>query len=303
MPTPPQSRAAFAATLTLLLAAAAALLSACGGAADEVAGFVADRQRPTVAFDTAGPALADTVIGFTIRAADDLDVARVRVDVTGGVQATVDTAVRAAATKAVAMPFRFPVPRSVAAGTPVKVVARVRDGAGNETVSDTLRLSVGNVAPPTVVLASPAPASLFVNGKRTTLTLVAASALKVRAVGYRVSGPFALADSVVFAPGAERDSAVVVDTLEVPQGAPAGVLTVRPFVVDGAGRVAEGAPVAYAVQSVGGTDTRPVVSAGFGPRLEATDTVRVSASDPVGLRSYGYEVLLRADSPCAREPP
>jgi hypothetical protein len=147
-----------------------------------------------------------------------------------------------------------------------------------------------------VRLTSPAPASLFVNGKRTTLTLVAASALKVRAVGYRVSGPFALADSVVFAPGAERDSAVVVDTLEVPQGAPAGVLTVRPFVVDGAGRVAEGAPVAYAVQSVGGTDTRPVVSAGFGPRLEATDTVRVSASDPVGLRSYGYEVLLRADT-------
>jgi hypothetical protein len=297
MPSPPQSRAAFAATCALLLAAsAAALLAGCSSQGDEVAGFVGDKQSPTVAFDTASAARADSAVGFTLNAADNLDIARVRIDVSGGVQASVDSAVRASSTTKLSMAFSFPVPRAVPAGTPVKVVARVRDGAGNETTSDTLRLSVGNVPAPTVALTSPAPASLFVTGKRTTLTLVAASPLKVRTVGYRVSGPFAGADSVTFAASAERDSAVVVDTLDVPAGAPAGILTIRPFVVDGAGRLAEGAAVTFAVQSVANTDTRPVVSAGFGPRLEVTDTLRVTASDPVGLRNFGYEVLLRADT-------
>ena len=290
MPTPAPRRAR-------ALAAFAALLSACASQGDEVAGFVADKQAPTVVFDTAAAvAPGDSAVGFTLRAADNLDIARVRLDVTGGVQATVDTAVTATGTRAVSMAFRFPVPGSVAAGTPVNVVARVRDGAGNVATSDTLRLSVGNVPAPTVALTSPVAASLLVTGKRTTLTLVAASVLKVRTVGYRVSGPFTLADSVVFAPSAERDSTVVVDTLDVPATAPAGILTVRPFVVDGAGRLAEGAAVTYAVQSVSTTDTRPVVSAAFTARVEVTDTVRVTASDPVGLRSYGYEVLLRADT-------
>lgn len=296
MPTPSQSRAAFAATAVLLVAAAAVMLTACSGQSDGVAGFVADKQAPLVAFDSTAPAPADSMFGFTLRVQDNLDVSRVSVAVTGGVQATVDTAIRAGGTASVVLAFAFPVPKGVAAGTPVTVVARAWDGAKNASDSVVRHLSVGNVAAPTVALTAPVAASLFVNGKKTTLTLVATSPLKVRTVGYRVTGPFTFADSVTFGASAQRDSAVVVDTLAVPTSAPAGILTVRPFVVDAAGRVADGAPVTYAVQSVAGTNTVPVTTAGFNARLEAADTVRVTASDPVGLKSYGYEVLLRADT-------
>ncbi len=294
---PAPSRAAFGATAAALVAAAAAvLLAACGDQPDSVAGFARDRQAPAVRFDSAAAPAADSAVAFTVTVTDNLDLSRVHVDVTGGVEATVDTVIRAT-TPRLALPLRFAVPAGVAPGTPVKVVARARDGAGNEAVSDTLRLSVGNLRPPTVALTSPAPASLFVNGKRTTLTLAASSPLKVCAVGYRVSGPFARVDSVAYGPAAQRDSVVLVDTLDVPADAPAGVLRVRPFVWDCAGRpAADTASVSFAVQSVGATSTVPVPAAGFGPRLEAGDTVRVSASDPVGVRSYGYEVLLRDDT-------
>jgi hypothetical protein len=294
---PARARAAVGATAAALVAASAALLlSACGDQADSVAGFARDREAPAVRFDSAAAPASDSAVAFTVTVTDNLDLSRIHVDVTGGVRASVDTAVRATTTR-MALPLSFAVPSGVAPGTPVKVVARARDGAGNEAVSDTLRLSVGNLRAPTAALTAPAPASLFVNGKKTTLTIAAASPLKVCSVGYRVSGPFALADSVTYGAAAQRDSVVLVDTLEVPAGAPAGVLRVRPFAWDCAGRPsADTGAVSFAVQSVGGTNTVPVPAAGFAPRLEAADTVRVSASDPVGLRSYGYEVLLRDDT-------
>jgi hypothetical protein len=292
---PARPPAAITATAAALVAVSAAvLLSACSDQPDAVAGFAPDREAPAVRFDAA-PA-ADSAVGFTLVVTDNLDLSRVRVEVSGGVTATVDTAVRTTTT-ALSLPLRFAVPQGVAAGTPVKVVARAWDGAMNARVSDTLRLSVGNVRPPTVALVSPAPASLLVNGMKATLTIVAASPLKVCAVGYRVSGPFARVDSVVFGPSAQRDSVVRVDTLAVPADAPAGVLRVRPFVWDCAGRpAADTASVSYAVQSVSATTTVPVPTAGFNARIEAADTVRVSASDPVGLRSFGYEVVLRDDT-------
>lgn len=299
MPTSPRSRKAFgAATAALLAAAAATLLSACSDQPDEVAGFVADKQAPVVLFDSSAlaAAQADSALTFTVMVRDNLDLSRVQVEVLGGVQMTMDTTITGQSTTTLSLPMRVPVPSSVPAGTPVKIVARATDGARNLGVSDTLRLSVGNVPEPRAVVTSPAPASLLVNGKRTTITLVASSPLKVRVAGYRVTGPFALSDSTVFAAATERDSVVVVDTLEVPANAPAGVLTVRPFVVDGAGRVANGPAVTYAVQSVSNTDTRPVATAGFNTRIESVDTVQVNASDPVGLRNFGYEVLSRTDT-------
>lgn len=273
-----------------------AALAACGSQADSVAGFVADKQPPAVRFDTTVKHAADdSAVSFTLLASDNLDVARIHVDVTGGVQLSKDSALTAATTS-VSMTMRVPVPASVAAGTPIYVVARVRDGAGNESASDTLRLSAGNVRPPAVTLVAPVSASLFVVGKKGALTLVATSPLKVRAVGYRTSGPFTVTDSVLYAGNALADSVVVTDTLTVPTNAPAGVLTVQPFVVDGAGRVANGAPVQYAVQTVATSNVVPVPSAAFPVRLEATDTLRVSASDPTGVKVIRYEIVSRLDT-------
>ena len=277
-------------------ALAAAALAACGSQADSVAGFVADKQPPAVRFDTTVKnAPGDSAVAFTLLASDNLDLARVHVDVTGGVQMSKDT-VLAAATTSVSLAMRVPVPASVAPGTPIYVVARVRDGAGNETASDTLRLSAGNVRPPAVTLVAPVAASLFVPGKKGALTLVATSPLKVRAVGYRTSGPFTATDSVVYVGATLADSVVVTDTLTIPTNAPAGVLTVQPFVVDGAGRIANGTPVQFAVQTVATSNAVPVPSAAFPVRLEAADTLRIAASDPTGVKVIGYEILSRADT-------
>ncbi len=271
-------------------------LAACGSQSDSVSGFVADKQAPTVRFDTTVKnAPGDSAVAFTILAGDNLDLDRVHVDVIGGVHVSMDTTLAARTTTA-SIAMRVPVPTSVAPGTPILVVARARDGAGNETASDTLRLSAGNLRPPAVALVAPAPASLFVVGKRGALTLVATSPMKVRAVGFRTSGVFTAGDSVALAAGAVADSVVVSDTLSVPANTAAGIVTVQPFVVDGAGRLALGAPVQYAVQTVTTTNVVPVPSAAFPVRLEASDTVRVAASDPSGVKVIGYEVLSRADT-------
>lgn len=277
-------------------ALAAGALAACGSQADSVAGFVADKQPPAVRFDTTVKAtVGDSAVSFTILASDNLDLARIHVDVTGGVQMSKDTTLAAATTSA-SVAMRVPVPAGVAPGTPILVVARARDGAGNESASDTLRLSAGNVRPPAAGITAPVAASPFVAGKKGALTLVAASPMKVRAVGYRTAGAFVAADSVVYAGGAMADSVAVTDTLTVPTSAPAGVFTVTPFVVDGAGRVANGAPVQYAVVTVATSNVVPVPTAAFAARLEAADTVRVAASDPTGVKVVGYEVLSRADT-------
>ena len=277
-------------------ALAAVLVAACGRQSDGVAGFVGDKQPPTVRFDTTVKnSPGDSAVAFTVVASDNLDLARVHVDVLGGVARTMDTTL-AVKTPDVSLAMRVPVPASVAPGTPILVVARARDGAGNEAVSDTLRLSADNVKPPAVTLAAPAAASLFVVGKRGALTLVATSPMKVRAVGYRASGPFTQSDSVVYAGSAMADSVVVTDTLAIPASAAAGVLTVQPFVVDGAGRVAVGPSVQYAIQTVTTSNVVPVPTAAFPVRLEATDTVRVAASDPSGVKVIGYEVVSRADT-------
>lgn len=275
---------------------AAGALAACGSQADSVAGFTADRQPPAVRFDTtAKNAAGDSAVAFTLVASDNLDLARVHVDVSGGVVMAMDTAL-AARTANVTLAMRVPVPASVAPGTPILVVARARDGAGNEAASDTLRLSAGNLKPPAAALTAPAPGQPFVAGKQSVLNLVGASPMKVRAVGYRTSGAFVAADSVVYAGGAMPDSVSVADTLAVPAGAPVGPFTITPFVVDGAGRVANGTPVQYAVITVATSNVVPVPSAAFPVRLETADTVRVAASDPTGVKVLGYEVISRADT-------
>ncbi len=271
-------------------------LAACGSQSDSVAGFVPDKQPPVVRFDTTVKnVVGDSAVSFTLLASDNLDLDRVHLDVTGGVQMSMDTTL-SPATTTLSLAMRVPVPSSIAAGTPIYVVARVRDGAGNVSTSDTLRLSAGNVRPPAATLVAPAPASLFVVGKKSALSIVATSPLKVRAAGYRTTGPFTTSDSVLYSGTALADSVVLTDTLTVPANAPAGVLTVTPFVIDGAGRVATGAPVQYAVQSVATNNVVPVPSSAFPVRLEAADTVRVAASDPTGVKVLGYEIVSRADT-------
>jgi hypothetical protein len=284
---------AFAAALGLLF------LGACGDQPTSIATVVGDRAAPVV---TIAPAKAapDTVLSFDVNARDDLGLKTVRVRLSGGLSRAIDTTFTTSLTT-VTLPFSVTVPRSVPIGTIVLVVAEAVDGATNTSKPDTLRLMVGNVTPPKVVLTGPPPGTLFVVGKSGVISLSATSKVTIKAAGYTTTGVYRTADSTIFrAP--LRDSVALLDTLAIPDTVKAGVINVVPFVVDSLGQRATGDAVSFAVQPISAVNSVPVVTAGHAQRVEVIDTVRVAATDPVGITRLGYEVrslagaLLKADS-------
>jgi hypothetical protein len=280
--------------------ALAAALAACGDSASSLitGGVEADRTPPavTVAPAAAGSA-SDSTVSVQVSARDNLGLRRVRVTATQRLPAGRDTVVvgldtvfsTAVTTFAQAVNFR--VPAGTPAGTQVTVTGGATDGAGNEAADASVRVATGNLEPPRVRLTAPQPGSLFVIGKSGVISLSASARLKVRGVGYTVTGPgFATADSVFFREPL-RDSVSVIDTVTVPATAQTGVLTISPFVIDSLGQRASGAPVQFAVQPITAVNSIPVVTSGVTRRVETQDTVRVAASDPTGIRVLGYEIV------------
>ena len=134
----------------LAAVAAAAVLggvAACGEQAALATDLVADRTPPRVSVADARPE-SDTVLGVVVGASDNLGLKTVRVRTSGGVALGFDTTFTTTVT-GVQLPVAFAVSRAVPPGTSVLVVATAVDGAGNAATPDTLRLVVGNLAPPT----------------------------------------------------------------------------------------------------------------------------------------------------------
>jgi hypothetical protein len=274
--------------LQALLSALAVLFGlACSEQSASTTEFVGDRNAPVVALRPLS-GVADSSLAFTVDARDDLGLKAVHVRLTGGVSRAFDTTFTSAVTT-ISLPLTYIVSRGVPTGTTVLVIATATDGAANAATPDTLRLTVGNIAPPRVDITGPAPGTLFVIGKSGVLSLSGRSQLKVRAIGYTTKGPYAYSDSTVF--GAPlKDSVAVLDTLTIPDTVKAGVLIVTPFVIDSLGQRATGNVVSYAVQPVSAVNSIPVVTPGLSPRIELYDTVRVAANDPTGITRLGYEV-------------
>ena len=296
MTSPTNRRGLVAATpLALGALAAAALLAACGETSGTAAigGTQRDTQAPTVLIDTLGGA-PDSVLAFAIKVTDNLDVARVRVTVSGPVTMAMDTTL-AVGTKAAAIPVRLPVPSSIPAGTPVSVRAQATDGAGNAGLQDAM-LAVGNVPVPTVTITAPRPGAQLVMGKSSVLSIRATSPMRVRRVGWTATGAFTDADSVVLSSSTQIDSIIVVDTVRVPATANAGIVTITPFVLDSANRRVTGAPLAMSVQATPAQGTAPVVTVSTGSRLEVADSLITEAGDPAGISWVGYEVVGLADT-------
>jgi hypothetical protein len=276
-------------------------LGACGGdQSSSVAGLVGDRTAPVVTVLKSATTPADTVLSFSVDARDDLGLKTIHVRVVGPVSAAFDTTFTSAVTT-VTLPYSVVVKRSVPVGSLVRVIADAVDGAANASAPDTLSLAVGNVTPPKVSITGPAPGTLFVVGKSGVIALSARSQLKVKAVGFATTGAYRTADSTFLA-SPLRDSVAVLDTLVVPDTVKAGVIVVTPFVYDSLGQRADGDPVSYAVQPITAVNSIPVVALGVPKRVELTDTVHVTASDPTGITRLGYEVrtlngaLVAADS-------
>ena len=268
-------------------AAGIALLAVATSCTDSTAGRRSDRTAPTVKLSKIA-APADSMIGFGLSAKDNLGLLQISVRLTGGVTGAMDTTFRTAVTE-VALPFLIPVPRTVAPGTAVTVVATATDGARNASKADTLVLGVGNLPPPNATITSPTPGTPVVVGKSVLIAVSGRSALKVRRLGFTAAGVFAVADSSVFN-SPLRDSVAIVDTLAIPASTAPRQLTLIPFVVDSMGQRSTGSAVVLNVQTAGSANTRPAVTIGLTSRIEVTDTVHVEAVDATGITRIGYLV-------------
>ncbi|HUF66001.1 MAG TPA: hypothetical protein VMM17_08490 [Gemmatimonadaceae bacterium] len=230
----------------------------------------------------------DTTLVFSAEVRDNLGIKRVVVNVTGGVTASFDTTFTSAVTQTV-IPYRVGVSRSVPPGTGVIITAQAFDGAGNESAIASLVLGVGNLAPSVVVLTSPSAGTIAVIGKSLVLSVSATSPVGVRSAGFFTTGVLTTADSSIFS-SPLLDSVSVTDTLTIPGDVLPGQLILTPFLRDSLGQRHLGPAVPIAVQSAATTSAVPVVSFGLNSRTEVNDTIHVTATDPTGITTMGYEV-------------
>lgn len=276
--------------LGALLLFCAAVVSACSDSTASDA--LADKSAPTVNLisptASALRSLPDTTLSFSVQIKDNLGIKSVHVALTGGHVARFDTTFTSAVTDIV-LPLEFITSRSVPPGTPVTVVATATDGAGNRSVPDTIRLTVGNVPPAVVRITSPASGTVAVVGKSLIVSISGRTIVKVRSLGFTTTGAHVSTDSVLFA-SPLRDSVSVIDTLSIPATVLPGTITVTPFVVDSLGQKTTGSPISITVQVAAAVNSVPVVTFSLNARSEVRDTIHVEATDQTGIVALGYEV-------------
>lgn len=282
---------------TALLIAFAAL-GACSG--DEVIDPpFRDTISPRVQV-AKGNAVADTLLSLTVNATDNIGLKRVRVLLAGGITASYDTVMTTAVTS-LTVNVSIKVPTNAPLGATVNARAVAVDGAGNQSDTARVALTVGNLEPPQAVVTSPVSGSPVVSGKSLVISFSGKARYKVRSLGYEITGAYNVKDSTSFG-SPLKDSVAVLDTLVVPDTVKGQLITVTPFVTDSLNQRVSGIAVQYAVQSPANATTVPIVRTGVASRLEVQDTVFVEATDPVGITVLGYEVrgltgqLLVADS-------
>ena len=271
----------------LLAAVVSVFTAACSSDGAGLNGNQMDKSPPTVNLSKGGTS-ADTVISFQVEVKDNLGIKNVKVNISGGLTMSFDTTFTSANTDAI-VPFTISVPRSIPKGTPVTVTSFALDGALNKSATDTLNLTVGNVPAAEVAIGSPASGTIAVIGKSLVMSLNARSAVKVRSIGFRTTGSFVTADSMVFS-SPLPDSVAILDTLTVPANAPAGPLQIAPFILDSLGQRTIGPVVTLNVQPPTAINSTPVVTFSHTPRIEVNDTLHVEASDQTGIVTLGYEV-------------
>ena len=274
---------------------AVALAAAAWGCSDITAdppnGFAADIKAPVVTLDTA-TAKNDTSLAFVVRARDDLDVARIRVEITGGLQRTLDTTFKQSGKKSYDITYSVPVPRNVPLGAAVEVYAIVEDGARNADTSATIRLVVGNVKPPVVTITSPRTGTIVTAGSRTTIRVTASARTRVRILGYKITGSnIATSDSSVFA--VLRDTGTVSFTPLFPDTTKPGNVKVVPWVVDSVGQRVHGDTVVLNVVAPSTVASAPPVTLNRAPRLGIGDAFAVAASHVDGIEPLGFALRTR----------
>src|SRR5688572_8421192 len=277
-------------TRGVALGAFAILLGMAACAEQQPSGSLGDLDSPGL---TLAPLDApnDSSIAFTATAVDNLGIKSIRILISGGITGVIDTNFTVNQTRTT-VPYTLAIPTTVQAGTPIILIGTSTDGARNVSGPDTLILTVGGVAPPTVRIISPTATDAAVVGRQVLITITGSSELKIRSLGFIATGAVTGVDSVVYGNPMLVDRTAI-DTLTIPSGATPGPLTFQPFLIDSLGRQRFlGSPVTLQVIPAAGAGTRPVVDFGLNSRIEVTDTIFVTANDPAGISMLGYDVRL-----------
>jgi hypothetical protein len=272
------------------LGALALLLGVAACAEQQPSGSLGDLDTPGL---TLAPLDApnDSSIAFTATAVDNLGIKSIRIRISGGITGVIDTMFAVNQTR-ITVPYTLAIPTTVQAGTPIILIGTATDGARNVSTPDTLTLTVGGVAPPTVRISSPTATDAAVVGRQLLITITGSSELKIRSLGYIATGAVSGVDSVVYSNPLTVDRTAI-DTLTIPAGATPGPLTLQPFLVDSLGRQRFlGSPVTLQVIAAAGAGTRPALDFGLNDRVEISDTIFVTATDPAGISMLGYDVRL-----------
>jgi hypothetical protein len=272
------------------LGALALLLGVAACAEQQPSGTLGDETPPSIAL-IGQDAPNDSSVAFRAEAADNLGIKSIRIVVSGGIAGIIDTTFTVNQTRQ-SVPHVLGIPTTVQAGTPIILIGTATDGARNVSAPDTLILTVGGVAPPTVRIVSPTATDMAVVGRQLLITISGSSELKIRSLGFIATGAVTAVDSVVYSPPLLVDRTAI-DTLTIPATATPGPLTLQPFLIDSLGRQRFlGSPVTLQVIAAAGAGTRPFVDFGLNDRIEVTDTIFVTATDAAGISMIGYDVRL-----------
>src|SRR5688572_20892957 len=277
-------------TRGVALGAFAILLGMAACAEQQPSGSLGDLDSPGL---TLAPLDApnDSSIAFTATAVDNLGIKSIRILISGGITGVIDTNFTVNQTRTT-VPYTLAIPTTVQPGTAIILIGTSTDGARNVSAPDTLTLTVGGVAPPTVRIISPTATDAAVVGRQVLITITGSSELKIRSLGFIATGAVTGVDSVVYGNPMLVDRTAI-DTLTIPSGATPGPLTLQPFLIDSLGRQRFlGSPVTLQVIPAAGAGTRPVVDFGLNDRIEVTDTIFVTANDAAGISMLGYDVRL-----------
>jgi hypothetical protein len=277
-------------TRGVALGALALLLGVAACAEQQPSGSLGDLDAPGLVL-AALDAPNDSSVAFTATAVDNLGIKSIRIVASGGIAGVIDTTFTVNQTR-ITVPYTLNIPTTVQPGTPIILIGTATDGARNVSGPDTLTLTVGGVAPPSVRIVSPTATDAAVVGRQLLITIAGSSELKVRSLGFIATGAVTTVDSVVYGNPLLVDQTAI-DTLTIPTGATPGPLTLQPFLIDSLGRQRFlGSPVTLQVIPAAGAGTRPVVDFGLNDRVEVTDTIFVTATDPAGISMLGYDVRL-----------
>ena len=174
-------------------------------------------------------------------------------------------------------------------GEVVYLVATAKDSAGNTKV-DTTKVRV--VSGPRVSIITPDSNAVTSPNKQLTISVHASGGQGVKILGYRAAGVFNDSNSTIAGPvgGKLLDTLTYTRTVTIPAATVPGTFAITAFAVDSTGNPSAAVtPVVVTVQPSGVADnTPPLVQFSVPLRVEAGDSISVTATDPSGITKIGF---------------